>query len=59
MEEEKISRFNDLGHVYIPRDIRRKIYGKTDVFYKAVIVTVNDKNEIVLTPYEEEKNDRK
>lgn len=55
MEENRIRRFGDLGRVQIPKDIREKIFGKADVFYKAVTVSVTDNGEIVLTPYSEGK----
>ena len=42
---------DDLGRIVIPKEIRRKIFGKDDTEGKAIEICVEDDDIIVLKPY--------
>ena len=47
-----IRRFDDLGKIHIPKEIRKQIFGSTNTIGEPMEIFVN-KNEIVLRKYEE------
>lgn len=49
-----VRRVDDLGRIHIPKEIRKQIFGKTDVTGEPMEIFI-DGNDIVLRKYNENK----
>ena len=52
-----IRRFDDLGRIVIPREIRRQIFGTPEKSEGMPMEIFMDKDDIILRKYEENKSD--
>ena len=52
-----IRRFDDLGRIVIPRELRRQIFGTPEKSEGMPMEIFMDKDEIILRKYEENKSD--
>jgi AbrB family looped-hinge helix DNA binding protein len=48
-----IRRFDDLGRIVIPREVRRKLYGTGEVEGKTMEIFYEEDGTIILKPVEE------
>ena len=48
-----IRRFDDLGRIVIPREVRKNVFGRIDVQDIPMEVFYNEDGSIVLRPYKE------
>ena len=51
-----VRRFDDLGRILIPKEIRIKLFGKRDTDGEAVEIFMNGE-DVILRKYEEKKSD--
>ena len=52
-----IRRFDDLGRIVIPKELRRQIFGTPEKSEGMPMEIFMDKDDIILRKYEEEKSD--
>ena len=52
-----VRRFDDLGRIVIPKEIRRQLFGKPEKSEGMPMEIFMDKNDIILRKYEENKSD--
>ena len=52
-----VRRFDDLGRINIPKEIRRQLFGKPEKSEGMPMEIFMDKNDIILRKYEENKSD--
>ena len=52
-----IKRFDDLGRIAIPKEMRIKAFGTANTEKKTMEIYYEDDGTIILKPYEEEKKD--
>lgn len=51
-----VRRFDDLGRIVIPKEIRRQLFGKPEKSEGMLMEIFMDKNDIILRKYEENKS---
>ena len=56
METKPVRRVDDLGRIVIPKEIRRQIFGKTDVAGEPLEISIGEEN-IVLRRYGKHKRE--
>ena len=52
-----VRRFDDLGRINIPKEIRRQLFGKPEKSEGMPMEIFMDKNDIILRKYEENESD--